>query len=54
MSSTPPSPHSPTFAAETPPSARPPVPARGIRRVSLTQWLIISLVVGVAVGALFP
>ena len=36
--------------------ATPPPPARRgfLRRVSLTQWIMISLVVGVIVGALFP
>ena len=37
-------------AAGTPPSP----PPRGLRRVTLTQWIMISLVVGVLVGAMFP
>ena len=30
------------------------VPRRGLRRVSLTQWIIISMVVGIVLGWLFP
>jgi len=30
------------------------VPKRGLRRVSLTQWIIISMVVGIVLGWLFP
>ncbi|HKN67373.1 MAG TPA: cation:dicarboxylase symporter family transporter, partial [Gemmatimonadaceae bacterium] len=29
-------------------------PRRGLRRVSLTQWIIISMVVGIVLGWLFP
>jgi proton glutamate symport protein len=36
-------------AAPTPPASR-----TGLRRLSLTQWILISLVVGIAVGAAFP
>jgi proton glutamate symport protein len=40
-------------AAATPP-ATPARPPRGLGRLSLTQWILISLVIGVIVGALFP
>ncbi|MDF1501961.1 cation:dicarboxylase symporter family transporter [Roseisolibacter sp. H3M3-2] len=39
------------------PAAAPPAPAvppKGLRRLSLTQWILISLVIGIIVGALFP
>ncbi|GLC27604.1 dicarboxylate/amino acid:cation symporter [Roseisolibacter agri] len=39
-----------TATAPTPPAP----PRTGLRRVSLTQWILISLVVGIAVGAAFP
>jgi proton glutamate symport protein len=29
-------------------------PRRGIRRISLTQWILISMVVGIALGWLYP
>src|SRR5690349_14328850 len=29
-------------------------PRRGLRRVSMTQWIIISMVIGVVLGWLFP
>src|SRR5205814_3056634 len=32
----------------------PSVPRRGFRRVSLTQWIILSMVVGILLGWLFP
>ena len=41
---------SPTATAPTPPAP----PRTGLRRLSLTQWILISLVVGIVVGALFP
>ncbi|HEY3564080.1 MAG TPA: dicarboxylate/amino acid:cation symporter [Casimicrobiaceae bacterium] len=30
------------------------VPKRGLRRISLTQWIIISMVIGIVLGWLFP
>lgn len=30
------------------------IPKRGLRRVSLTQWIIISMVIGIVLGWLFP
>jgi proton glutamate symport protein len=41
-------------AHPAPAATAPARPARGLGRVSLTQWIMISLVVGVVVGALFP
>ena len=41
----------PHYAPLAPPPA---VPPRGLRRVTLTQWILLSLVIGVLVGALFP
>ena len=41
-------------AAPTPPAAIPEPPRTGLRRISLTQWIIISMVIGVAIGYLFP
>jgi proton glutamate symport protein len=38
----------------TPLAPPPAIPPRGLRRVTLTQWILLSLVIGVAVGALFP
>src|SRR4051794_34549370 len=38
----------------TPLAPPPVVPPRGLRRVTLTQWIMLSLVVGVILGALFP
>ena len=32
----------------------PSVPRRGLRRVSLTQWILVSMVVGILLGWLFP
>jgi proton glutamate symport protein len=32
----------------------PTVPKTGWRRISLSQWIVISMVVGIAIGALFP
>ena len=29
-------------------------PRRGLRRLSLSQWIVVSMVLGVALGALFP
>ncbi len=38
-----------------PPSpTAPPSSPTGLRRISLTQWIIVSLVVGIVIGALFP
>jgi proton glutamate symport protein len=34
--------------------SRPSPPPSGLRRITLTQWILVSLVVGVVVGALFP
>ena len=34
--------------------AAPVPPRRGLRRLSLTQWIIISMVIGIIVGYLFP
>jgi proton glutamate symport protein len=42
-----------TSTATTAPAAPAP-PPKGLRRISLTQWILISLVVGIAVGAIFP
>ncbi|MEO7085691.1 MAG: dicarboxylate/amino acid:cation symporter [Gemmatimonadaceae bacterium] len=39
-----------TTTAEMPPSA----PKTGLRRVSLSQWIVVSMVVGILVGYLFP
>ncbi|HET9684810.1 MAG TPA: cation:dicarboxylase symporter family transporter, partial [Gemmatimonadaceae bacterium] len=36
-------------------TAPPPPPGRtGLRRISMSQWIIISMVVGVLLGYLFP
>jgi proton glutamate symport protein len=32
----------------------PPPPRSGLRRISQTQWIVISMVVGIAIGYLFP
>src|SRR5438874_3968703 len=32
----------------------PSAPRRGLRRVSLTQWILVSMVVGILLGWLFP
>jgi proton glutamate symport protein len=34
--------------------AVPPTPRTGLRRISQTQWIVISMVVGIALGYLFP
>jgi proton glutamate symport protein len=34
--------------------AVPPTPRTGLRRISQTQWIVISMVVGLALGYLFP
>jgi proton glutamate symport protein len=39
-------------AALDPPATR--APRRGLRRVSLTQWIFISMIVGTLIGWLFP
>lgn len=39
---------SPATTADTP------APKKGLRRISLSQWIIISMVVGILVGYLFP
>jgi proton glutamate symport protein len=36
------------------PLSRNGLPKRGLRRVSLTQWIIISMVIGIVLGWLFP
>ena len=41
-------------AAATPPVTSAPPPRGFLRRLTLTQWIMISLVVGVIVGAIFP
>ena len=41
-------------AAATPPTTSAPTPRGFLRRLTLTQWIMISLVVGVIIGALFP
>jgi proton glutamate symport protein len=43
-----------SHATPAPAAAPPAPPPRGLRRISLTQWIMISLVVGIVVGALFP
>jgi proton glutamate symport protein len=40
-------------AASTAP-ASPPVPTRGLKRISQAQWIVISMVVGILLGVLFP
>ena len=35
------------------PAAAPP-PPRGLRRISQTQWIVISMVAGIVLGYLFP
>ena len=30
------------------------IPPRGLRRVSQTQWIVISMIVGIVLGSLFP
>ena len=35
-------------------SARSETPRRGLRRVSLTQWIIFAAIIGIAIGILFP
>ena len=40
--------------ATSDPAAAPKTPPRGLRRLTLTHWILISLVVGVVVGAAFP
>ena len=36
------------------PAAAPTPPRTGLRRISQTQWIVIAMVVGVAIGYLFP
>src|SRR5690348_6696885 len=44
-----------THSASTSPIAsEPTAPRRGLRRVSLTQWILVSMVVGILLGWLFP
>src|SRR3954464_13824718 len=42
------------MSAESPTSAAPTPPRSGLRRISQTQWIVISMVVGVLIGYLFP
>jgi proton glutamate symport protein len=35
-------------------AATPPITPRGLQRISQTQWIVISMVVGIALGTLFP
>ena len=39
--------------SDMPPTVAP-APRSGLRRISLTQWIIISMVIGVGLGVLFP
>ncbi|HET9426009.1 MAG TPA: dicarboxylate/amino acid:cation symporter [Gemmatimonadaceae bacterium] len=41
-------------AAEASPSRESPPPRRGLRRFSVSQWILISMVIGIIVGWLFP
>ena len=43
-----------THATPTLELANAPPPRTGIRRISLTQWIIVSMVVGILLGWLFP
>src|SRR5512140_895136 len=36
------------------PAVAPPAPRTGLRRITQTQWIVISMILGVAVGYLFP
>src|SRR4051794_23757414 len=42
------------MSAESPTSAAPTPPRTGLRRISQTQWIVISMVLGVLIGYLFP
>jgi ACR3 family arsenite efflux pump ArsB len=35
-------------------AAAPTPPRSGLRRISQTQWIVISMVVGILIGYLFP
>src|SRR5437899_9022176 len=38
-----------------PPTAATPTPPKGfLRRISLSQWILIAMVVGIVIGAMFP
>ena len=52
MHSTPATPDGASGSTATPAAARP--PRRGLRRVSLTQWILISMAVGTLIGWLYP
>lgn len=41
-------------SAEPSPAPAQPAPKRGLKRVTLTHWILLSMVIGIAVGWLFP
>src|SRR5437868_12826765 len=42
------------MSAELPTSAAPTPPRTGLRRISQTQWIVVSMILGVLIGYLFP